>query len=82
MSSSKVTRTPYLPFTAGFWTSATTFVAVGFDCNPIMFRLGPNGFEFVDKCDKADGSGVVKTSRNMWQQLDSKGSTEGKCILS
>ena len=44
---------------------------------PFIFQLGGDGFTYVDTCDKDDtGSGVISSSRNMWQQMDNKGTTE------
>merc|ERR1711990_824751 len=62
-------------------TSRNTFVGVGFDCNPIVFNLGQNGFEFADKCDQQQQGGVIKSSMNMWQQMDTKGTTAGTTDL-
>jgi len=80
--SSFSTLTSYLPFSGCHWTSPNTLVAVGFDCKPFIFQLGANGFTYVDTCDKADtGSGVINSSRNMWQQMDNKGTTESTTQL-
>jgi len=47
-----------------------------------MFQLGQDGFTYVDTCDKDDtGSGVINSSRNMWQQMDNKGTTESTTQL-
>jgi len=76
------TLTSFLPFSACQWTSANTLVAVGFDCKPFIFQLGAQGFTYVDTCDKDDtGSGVISSSRNMWQQMDNKGTTENTTQL-
>jgi len=77
----QITSTRFLPFSDCMWTSRNTFVGVGFDCNPIVFNLGPNGFEFADKCDQQQQGGVIKSSMNMWQQMDTKGTTSGTTDL-
>lgn len=76
------TLTSHLPFTGCQWASDGVLVAVGFDCKPFMFQLGQDGFTYVDTCDKDDtGSGVINSSRNMWQQMDNKGTTESTTQL-
>jgi len=74
----KIARTRFRPFTSCYWTSPSSLVAVGFDCNPIAFNLGPNGFEFADKCDQEDGGGSAKQSKfgAMFRDMDSKGTTQ------
>ena len=73
----QITSTRFLPFSDCMWTSRNTLVGVGFDCNPIVFNLGSNGFEFADKCDQQQQGGVIKSSMNMFQQMDTKGTTAG-----
>jgi len=67
-----VNRTKFLPFTDCAWISPNSVVAVGFDCNPMIFTLGANGFDFSGKCDDAEkeGKGNQLSGRAMFQAMD------------
>ncbi|CBY19895.1 unnamed protein product [Oikopleura dioica] len=72
MESSIVTRSQFLPFTDCTWISANALVAVGFDCNPMVFNLQGDEFVFSNKCDDTEkkSGGSVLSGRAMFQAMD------------
>ena len=72
MESSVVTRSQFLPFTDCTWISANALVAVGFDCNPMIFNLQGDEFAFSNKCDDSEkkSGGSVLSGRAMFQAMD------------
>lgn len=72
MDKSIVTRTPMLPFTDCTWISSNSVVAVGFDCNPMVFNLKGDQFVFSNKCDDSEkqSGGSVLSGRAMFQAMD------------
>lgn len=72
MESSIVTRSQFLPFTDCTWISANALVAVGFDCNPMVFNLQSDEFVFSNKCDDTEkkSGGSVLSGRAMFQAMD------------
>ena len=63
--------TQFLPFTDCTWVSDNAIVAVGFDCNPMMFSLNGNQLVFTNKCD--DGGKM-----NQGSQLSGRAMFQGK----
>lgn len=72
MEEATVTRTQFLPFTDCAWVSDNAVVAVGFDCNPMMFSLNGNQLVFTNKCDDAGkmNQGSQLSGRAMFQAMD------------
>lgn len=72
MDQPSIIRTKFLPFSDCCWISDSSIVAVGFDCNPMIFSLKDNAFQFNTKCDEAEkGSKTGQLSgRAMFQAMD------------
>jgi len=72
------TRTKFLPFSDCSWISEDSIVAVGFDCNPMIFTVGANGLEFKSKCDEAEkaGNSGQLSGRAMFQAMDRMATTK------
>ena len=78
-----VIRTKFLPFADCCWISSTNLVAVGFDCNPMLFTVKGNTLEFTGKCDeaeKATGGGQL-SGRAMFQAMDRMGTGQSSETL-
>lgn len=72
MEQASVLKTKYLPFSDCTWVSDNSIVAVGFDCNPMIFSLNGTVFQFNTKCDDAEksGKGAQLSGRAMFQAMD------------
>lgn len=83
MEQPSVLRTTYLPFSDCCWISDNSIVAVGFDCNPMIFSLNGEEFQFNTKCDEADkgGKGGQLSGRAMFQAMDRMATTQGSETL-
>jgi len=83
MEKASVIRTKFLPFADCCWISSTNLVAVGFDCNPMLFTVKGNTLEFTGKCDeaeKATGGGQL-SGRAMFQAMDRMGTGQSSETL-
>jgi len=72
MEQPSITRTKFLPFCDCSWISDNSMVAVGFDCNPMIFSLSGNELVFNTKCDEAEAGakGGQLSGRAMFQAMD------------
>ncbi len=46
-----VVRFPSLPYVTLTWTSEDSLVAAGHDCQPVLFSVGPSGWQAVGSLD-------------------------------
>jgi len=72
-----------LPFRDLLFTSETQAVAVGHDCTPVTFT-NTGGWKFgkkVDAGDAAAGGAKAQTAKNMFQNMDTLGSTSNETKL-
>lgn len=67
-------RTSHLPFTSMEWLNDGVLVAVGFDCNPILFKYENQTLTEIGKVDQNESStgGSKLSGRKMWEAMDSK----------
>ncbi|XP_077979751.1 actin-related protein 2/3 complex subunit 1A-like [Glandiceps talaboti] len=76
-----VVKTEFLPFLACSWITDNSIVAVGHDCNPLLFcQDGQGNISFVNKLD-TKGSGKVagnKSAMMLFRDLDKRATTESR----
>ena len=68
--------TQLLPFKSLLWTTEDEIVAAGYDCEPVRFQGGENGWQVtgtVEAKAAAGGAAREESALNMFRQMDLKG---------
>ena len=80
-NSVKTVYTSFLPFLDLTWITGKSLVAVGFDCQPVLFSQAQDGgdWKFVERLDQAVQKKSLfgsNSAMNKFKQLDSRGQSE------
>lgn len=73
-------RTDFLPFISSVWVGTSTFLAAGYDCDPMVFRYTGKNIELVHTLDvgsssKSDGK---MSAMKKFQDIDRMATTDNK----